>query len=132
MQQTFCIDNISTSEVQTRETAFDGYCRRRAGVNGATTLPAEERMRPGHWLASVSALICSIAWKLMVGWKEGHAVRKESVPLIPGGFLPEQEEEEDPRGKWLTQVHLEKRPLNVSSSSSSNSSIVRLSYLTCN
>jgi len=35
--------------------------------------------------------------------------------LIPRDFL-EQVEEEDPRGTGLTQVHLEKWPLNGSSS----------------
>jgi len=39
-----------------------------------------------------------------------HPAHKNPVPIIPRGSLPEQVDEEDPNGNWLTQVHLEKRP----------------------
>jgi len=45
----------------------------------------------------------------MVGWQESHPVcKKNPVPLIPRGSLVEQVEKEDPRGKQLTQIYVEK------------------------
>jgi len=54
------------------------------------------------------------------GWMvQGHPIRtiENPVPLIPRGSFPEQVE--DPRRNWQMQVHLETRPLNGRSSSSS-------------
>jgi len=47
----------------------------------------------------------------MVSWREGY-------PLVSRGSLLEyMEEQEHPRRNWVTEVHMEKRPLNGSYSS---------------
>jgi len=60
-------------------------------------------------------LISFTASTMMAGLQKGHPGRNISVPLIP-----EHVEEGDPRGNLLTQVRLEKRSLNGSSSGNGN------------
>ena len=66
----------------------------------------EERMRPGRWLG----LVLCVSLTLMISWQEGH-------PLVPRGSVLEYVEQEHPRINWVTEVHMEKRPLNGSCSS---------------
>ena len=73
----------------------------------------EERMR-------LSAGQCFVFPPVLWHWCLGQPAHKKFFPLIPGGFLPE--EVEDPMGNRLTKVHIEKWPLNGSSSSNSGSS----------
>jgi len=46
----------------------------------------------------------------------------------PRGYLPQQMNEEDLRGNWLAQYHLEKGPLNGINVSSSNIPFCRFLY----
>jgi len=59
----------------------------------------EKRMRPGHWLGSVLCVPFS-ALTQTVQWQKGHLARRNSIPLIPSGSLPEKVEEEDLSGVW--------------------------------
>jgi len=45
------------------------------------------------------------------GWQEGHPACKKLILMILGDSLPEKVE--GPSGHWLTQVNLEKWPLNT-------------------
>jgi len=64
-------------------------------------------MSPSRLSVPVSALTLMVL-TLTVVWQEGHASHMKPCSSNPRGFLPEQVEEEDPRGNWLTQVHMEK------------------------
>ena len=77
---------------------------------------AVKRLR--WWLGSVLGVPFS-TMTLMAGWQEEHLVHKN---LIQRGSLLEQVEKEDLRKSWLTQVHLEKWPLNARSSNINSSS----------
>jgi len=43
----------------------------------------------------------------LVEWQEGHPSGKTPVPLVLKGSFPEQVEDENQWGNWLTQIHLE-------------------------
>jgi len=46
---------------------------------------------------------------LTVGCQEGHLADKNPIPLLSKDSLPDHVEEQDgPRKKWLTQIHLKK------------------------
>jgi len=51
--------------------------------------------------ADVSAASFS-ALTLLEGWHDGHSDRKNPVPLIPRGPLPENTDDANQRGNWLT------------------------------
>ena len=80
-----------------------------------TVVVDEESMRPGP-LVRVNAL-CSLR---CFEWQEVHLSRKKLHSTTPRVSLPEGVEAEAPTGKWLTQMHLEKWPLNKSNSSSTS------------
>ena len=48
----------------------------------------DERMRPGHWLG-LMLCVPFTAMILMVGWQEGHAAYKNTIPLIPIVSVPQ-------------------------------------------
>jgi len=73
-------------------------------------------MRPGHWRWLVLCVPFSIL-TLMVGWKEGYLAHRKPFLLIPRGFFKPLEKDYL-REKQLTEVHLEKQPLNGTNSSS--------------
>ena len=63
----------------------------------------EERMKLGLWLGFVHYVVFS-ALILMIGWQQGHRDCRTHSLLMSSGFVPEQVNEEDPRGNLLTQV----------------------------
>jgi len=82
-------------------------------VKGETLHPWEVRwwMNEARPLVRVSVLCFLQCLTLMTRWQEGHLVHKNNGPLIRRGSLVEQVKEEES----LTQVHVEQRPLNGSS-----------------
>ena len=47
---------------------------------------------------------------LIIGWQEGHPACKRLRSTKPQKFSSRTGGGEDPRGIWLTQIHLEKQP----------------------
>jgi len=69
-------------------------------------------------LARVLLCVPFSALTLIVRWQEVHSSHKKPISLIYTGFPSNEMEEEDPRGKWLNQTHLENGHQTIGSISS--------------